>query len=255
MPKSVTFTNVHCVQDKTTPGELVVRSYIFVVLCLTWTYVVGVPHMVILLSTTSRPPSCMTTSTKHGKRTTQTNIVQSFYPCQMRFAVVLFLSRWQHCAFFVVAGFILGVRSVSLQNAAESIPEQVASSNVHPEYACVRQVVPTRLGIVDTLSSIASGDKGFVGSSPPWHSTDSSVQLPTTYATEAFTGDPVQIKRAPMYSFQDKASSSVRSSPRVHTRMDDEDVEAGGGGGGMSEEDVQEMFLRASAAAKLGRNI
>lgn len=53
--------------DKPTTTEFIVRSYLFVVLCLAWIYVVGVRHMVMFLSTCTRLPSITIINTKLGK--------------------------------------------------------------------------------------------------------------------------------------------------------------------------------------------
>lgn len=79
--------------DKPSTPELIVRSYIFVILCIVWSYAVGVRHMVTYLSTCTRMQSITVLHTKHGKISTETSIVQTFYQCQARFVVVLFLGR------------------------------------------------------------------------------------------------------------------------------------------------------------------
>lgn len=74
---------------------ILTRNLGFMGLSLTWSYVVGVPQMVHLLSTTTRPPLLAMSWSKGGRKgRVLSTIVQSFTPCHLRYLCVLLCSQW-----------------------------------------------------------------------------------------------------------------------------------------------------------------
>ena len=91
-------------EDRSDQRQLCLRSSVFVVLCLIWTYSVGIRAMVDLLNSTTRLPIVSIISSKSvNKRGTQSVVVQAFTPCIMRFGAVLFLDGWAQLACIVLS--------------------------------------------------------------------------------------------------------------------------------------------------------
>lgn len=99
---------LHCtilasvVQTRVGPGAMdmhaiMFRSYAFICLSMIWIYAVGIPDMVTLLANTTRRPTIELKghpSSENRMIVISTCIVQSFLPCQLRFACILFCDGW-----------------------------------------------------------------------------------------------------------------------------------------------------------------
>lgn len=118
-------------KDAMLPRNVIVRNSAFALLCILWSYAVGVPDMVKLLKHTTRNPSLYMAYRKNGKRgQIVNNIVQSFLPCQLRFTVLLFSDHlFFYCCLFCMA--------VAIAYYIYKLHHHEASDSnfTHPEYS------------------------------------------------------------------------------------------------------------------------
>ena len=122
------------------PVQILIRGYGFLLLSLAWTYAIGVPEMICLLSSTSRVQSLTFTSQGKGKKKhpSSATVVQSFLSCHIRFTHILLSSGYCLYIGTVVFAGVLLYRIYMASSSApfimnnNHIPESAAS--IHPEY-------------------------------------------------------------------------------------------------------------------------
>lgn len=114
------------------PMQTIMRSYTFVVLCLTWTYVKGIPEMCVLLASTARSPVVLGVACNKGnrKRSVVNTIVQSFIPCQLRFTVVLF----SDLLYFYLTATTMSAAVLYLVYKLGRVGKDATAVVTHPEY-------------------------------------------------------------------------------------------------------------------------
>lgn len=123
------------------PVQIMIRGYGFLLLSLAWTYAIGVPEMICLLSSTSRIPSLTLTSHGKGKRKhpSSATVVQSFLSCHMRFTHILLSSGY--CLYIgsmvftlVLLYKIYALATVQHHQSQEPATTTGENAAVHPEY-------------------------------------------------------------------------------------------------------------------------
>lgn len=122
--------------NRSSHDQVMMRSFAFLCLCVTWTYTVGVKNMIDLLNTTSRLPTYVITNKKtDSRRGTHSVVVQAFTPCIVRFAPILFATGWSQASCILL-------HTVALCYRISTVSRQ----DVHPEYCTASKPCSTAGG-------------------------------------------------------------------------------------------------------------
>lgn len=128
------------------PVSIISRSFLFLCLCLVWSYTAGIHDMVQLLHASPRGPALVALTVPRGGKTRGTGcrvlvtVAQSFIPCQLRFTCVLFLHG---STLFLVSGcmgtmllyLVLKIRHATAVAASSShrLPQKCGSEKETPD--------------------------------------------------------------------------------------------------------------------------
>lgn len=201
--------------------QVMSRSFLFLSICIAWTYTVGVHNMVGLLNSATRLPIHSITRTKPGgRRQTSSSIVQCFVPCLVRFGGILFLNGLTEQLLCILSVVLLSLKigTMTLQNS-------------HPEYTTTRV-------------------------KPPISIPDDSELLFVQQDTERVGNTRMSIRNTPFYGEPPRHSPAAKGADNPQPKQEDgppRPQPAPKPHDSAGDEDVQ-MFAMAMKQAKLGQS-